>query len=78
MHFRIRHDRPSHDRSAAGTRHSSTAAAHVITSDFATGLCRFTLSCTCGAQWDTPYIDEALEWRELHQRLAPLADQLVP
>ena len=50
--------------------------AHQITSEFVTGLCRFTLSCSCGAQFDTPYIDEALEYRELHASLAPLADQL--
>ena len=36
------------------------------------------LECTCGAHFDTPYIDEALEYRELHERLAPLADQLAP
>jgi len=27
-------------------------------------------------QFDTPYIDEALEWRELHETLAPLADRM--
>ncbi len=51
-------------------------SAHVIESDYAKGLCRFTLDCSCGVHFDTPYIDEALEWRELHEGLAPLADQL--
>ena len=44
----------------------------------ATRICRFVLECTCGAHFDTPYIDEALEYRELHEQLAPLADQMVP
>lgn len=52
------------------------AGEHVITSDFSNALCRFVLDCTCGAHFDTPYIDEALEYREMHARLAPLADQL--
>jgi len=51
-------------------------AGHTITSSFNYGLCRFVLDCTCGAHHDTPYIDEALEYREMHERLAPLADQL--
>jgi hypothetical protein len=50
--------------------------AHSVTSDFSTATCRFTLCCTCGAAFDTNYIDEALEWHELHMTLAPLADQL--
>ena len=50
--------------------------AHVVTSGFSNGLCRFVLECTCGAHFDTPYIDEALEYRELHEQLAPLADQM--
>lgn len=50
--------------------------AHQIESDFRTAICRFVLECSCGAHHDTPFIDEALEWRELHARLAPLADQL--
>ena len=49
---------------------------HVIESAFATGLCRFTLDCSCGVHFDTPYIDEALQWRDLHETLAPLADKL--
>jgi hypothetical protein len=49
---------------------------HLIESAFSTGLCRFTLDCSCGTHFDTPYIDEALEWRELHESLAPLSDQL--
>ena len=52
-------------------------AAHVVTSDFSTSLCRFVLECSCGALFDTNYIDEALEWRELHLTLAPLEDQLA-
>ena len=50
--------------------------AHVVTSGFSSSLCRFVLECTCGAHFDTPYIDEALEYRELHEQLAPLADQM--
>lgn len=49
---------------------------HRVTSNFSYAMCRFTLDCTCGAHFDTPFIDEALEWHELHERLAPLADQL--
>jgi hypothetical protein len=48
----------------------------MIESAFATGLCRFTLACSCGVHFDTPYIDEALQWRDLHETLAPLADKL--
>ncbi|HAN70667.1 MAG TPA: hypothetical protein DCQ36_03635 [Actinobacteria bacterium] len=51
-------------------------SAHQVSSTFSYGLCRFVLDCTCGARFDTPYIDEALEYRELHERLAPLSDQL--
>lgn len=51
-------------------------SAHEIESDFCTAICRFVLNCSCGAHIDTPYIDEALEWREMHARLAPLADEL--
>jgi hypothetical protein len=50
---------------------------HVVTSGFSNALCRFVLECSCGAHFDTPYIDEALEYRELHEHLAPLADQLA-
>ena len=49
---------------------------HRIESAFATSLCRFTLDCSCGVHFDTPFIDEALEWRELHETLAPLADKM--
>ena len=49
---------------------------HQVTSGFSYAMCRFTLDCSCGAHNDTPYIDEALEWREMHERLAPLSDQL--
>ncbi len=67
---------------ARARHHRSTVAtvrpvpAHLVSSDFSYAMCRFTLDCTCGAHSDTPYIDEALEWRELHEQLAPLADQL--
>jgi hypothetical protein len=49
---------------------------HYIESDYRDAICRFTLDCTCGAHFETRYIDEAHEWRELHATLAPLADQL--
>ena len=51
-------------------------SAHMVESGYGAGRCRFTLDCSCGAHFDTPYIDEALEWRELHETLAPLSDQL--
>jgi len=50
--------------------------AHQIESDFRMAICRFVLDCSCGAHHETPFIDEALEWRDLHSRLAPLADRL--
>lgn len=50
--------------------------AHEVISGFSYAQCRFTLDCSCGAHADTPYIDEALEWREMHEQLAPLSDQL--
>lgn len=50
---------------------------HVVESGFSYSMCRFTLDCRCGTHFDTPYIDEALEWRELHEVMAPLADRLV-
>jgi hypothetical protein len=72
MNFPFRH---AHNNVAV---HDSIAApAHQMTSDFVVGLCRFTLTCTCGAAYDTPYIDEVLELRELHEAFAPLADQLT-
>jgi len=43
---------------------------HRVESGFSVGRCRFTLDCTCGAHHDTPFIDEALTWREQHQRQA--------
>jgi hypothetical protein len=49
---------------------------HAVTSEFSTSICRFVLECSCGVTFDTNYIDEALEWREMHQSLAPLSDQL--
>lgn len=56
---------------------TAPASAHQISSEFSTSSCRFVLDCTCGAHFDTPYIDEALEIRELHMLLAPLSDQLA-
>jgi hypothetical protein len=53
-------------------------AEHDMTSEFSVGQCRFVITCTCGASFDTPYIDEALEIRELHLAMAPLVDQLAP
>ena len=50
--------------------------AHAIDSTFRAARVRFELECSCGAAFDTPFIDEALEWHELHLQLAPLADQL--
>ena len=50
---------------------------HRVTSEFSPSICRFVLECTCGVTFDTNYIDEALEWRELHQSLAPLSDRLT-
>lgn len=50
---------------------------HHVESGFDTSTCRFRLHCSCGTDFDTRYIDEALEWRELHELLAPLADELT-
>ena len=66
------------DRHLTELRPPMNDDAHVVTSGFSNALCRFVLECTCGAHFDTPYIDEALEYRELHEQLAPLADQLAP
>ncbi len=72
MMFRFRHDRPT-----AATQASGDTLTHRVTSDYSEALCRFTLTCRCGEHFDTPYIDEALEIRELHEQLAPLMDQLA-
>ncbi|MCX6431658.1 MAG: hypothetical protein NTX29_02370 [Actinobacteria bacterium] len=66
-----------HGRKVVALDATMSAPEHVMDSDFVVGLCRFTLTCSCGATFDTPYIDEALELRELHESLAPLADQLA-
>lgn len=50
---------------------------HHVESGFDMSTCRFRLRCSCGTEFDTRYIDEALEWREMHETLAPLADQLT-
>jgi hypothetical protein len=65
------------NRGVAPTQVVVDPRAHAVTSDYRAGICRFTLSCTCGVAYDTPYIDEALDWRELHERLAPLTDQMT-
>lgn len=57
--------------------HEAARPSHVVTSEFSTSICRFVLECTCGVTFDTNYIDEALEWREMHQAMAPLNDQLA-
>jgi len=48
-----------------------------VTSEFSTSICRFVLECSCGVAFDTNFIDEALEWREMHQAFGPLSDQLA-
>lgn len=70
LHFR-------RDRQAAPLRATGPERTHVLTSDFSSALCRFVLDCSCGAHFDTPFIDEALEYREMHERLAPLVDQMA-
>jgi hypothetical protein len=62
---------------APDAAHERMPASHVVNSEFSTALCRFVLECSCGARFDTNYIDEALEWHELHVALAPLQDQLA-
>jgi hypothetical protein len=52
-------------------------SAHEIESDFRRAICRFVIDCSCGAHHETPFIDEALEWREMHSRLAPLTDRMT-
>jgi hypothetical protein len=71
MHFPFRRDR--HLTDLRPPMHDDR---HVVTSSFSYAMCRFVLQCTCGDYFDTPFIDEALEYRELHEQLAPLADQL--
>lgn len=63
-------------RSPAAQAQPVPQSAHQIESGFDASTCRFRLHCTCGTEFDTRYIDEALEWRELHKTLAPLTDQL--
>lgn len=67
----------SHRWHQSGASIAPPQAPHQIESGFSYQLCRFVLDCACGAHHDTPYIDEALEWREMHEQLAPLADQLA-
>ena len=74
MNFPFRRDR----RSTPGTTAvQQRPAAHRLESSFSYELCRFVLECSCGARFDTPYIDEALEMRELHELLAPMSDDLA-
>ncbi len=70
MNLRIRRRRPE------TTVATIERSAHELTSRFDDGLCRFVLDCSCGAHYDTRYIDEALELRELHEAMAPLIDEL--
>ena len=63
-------------RGDASLMERSVPKTHVIETDFCTGKCRFVLECTCGATHETRYIDEALEWVEMHKEFAALADQL--
>jgi hypothetical protein len=64
------------DRNQSSTGATLPLPNHRVTSGFSYAMCRFTLDCSCGAHTDTPYIDEALEWREMHEQLAPLSDEL--
>lgn len=70
MNLRIRRRRPAADVITI------EQSAHQMTSRFDDGLCRFVLDCSCGARYDTRYIDEALELRELHEAMGPLIDEL--
>jgi hypothetical protein len=63
-------------RGSTSLLEQSAPKAHQIETDFCTGKCRFVLQCRCGAVHETRYIDEALEWIELHKELAELSDQL--
>lgn len=72
-HLLGRRDAPS----PGATSRAHDEPRHVVESDFSFEICRFVLSCSCGDAHETRYIDEALEWRELHMSLAPLADRLV-
>lgn len=63
-------------RPQAKTIEYSKASGHRIESGFDASVCRFHSVCACGAEFETRYIDEALEWSEMHLELAPLADQL--
>jgi len=74
MNFPFRRDRRSPSGSTAVQQRP---AAHHLDSSFSYELCRFVLVCSCGARFDTPYIDEALEIRELHELLAPISDDLA-
>lgn len=66
----------SRRRAHAATTAVVIETGHHVESGFDAGSCRFRLHCSCGTEFDTRYIDEALEWREMHETLAPLADQL--
>lgn len=54
----------------------SPALLHRVESDISHAGSRFVLRCACGVVHESNCIDEALEWRELHEALAPLADLL--
>jgi hypothetical protein len=79
MNFPFRRDHARRSQSAAGVvlgERPAAKSAHHMESSFSYDLCRFVLECSCGAHFDTPYIDEALEIRELHEMLAPMTDDL--
>lgn len=69
--------RRSNKRALTTQSRPHIAPAHVVESEFSSSVCRFLVHCSCGDSVDTNYIDEALEWRELHLQLAPLMDELV-
>lgn len=59
--------------------HSGTIPAegtHGTWSTFNQGRCRFEVTCTCGDTFDSPVIDEVLEYEDLQRSLAPLIDQM--
>lgn len=64
LHFRSRSSQPA----TAGS--VIARPRHRVESAFIVGRCRFTLDCSCGAHHDTPFIDEALSWREQHLQQA--------
>ena len=64
-------------RGSSSLLECSAPKTHDIETNYLAGKCRFALQCRCGATHETRYIDEALEWVEMHKELAELADQLA-